>query len=212
LHRLERVMTRLGRPMSSGVESTLPVDTTMAHRGAAWHAMEATEVESALHSTSHGLTAEDVESRLAHHGPNQLEDDPPTPRLVVLARQFRSPLIYILVAATVVTRLLGEYIDAAVIATVLLINAVIGFTQERKAEGAVRALMHLVVPHARVEREGHEQEIDSRELVPGDVVLLEPGSKVPADLRLVTANALQVDESLLTGPGSRSPSPSRWSR
>ncbi|MGF1598476.1 MAG: cation-transporting P-type ATPase [Acidimicrobiales bacterium] len=82
---------------------------------------------------------------------------------------------------------------------VLALNAVIGFTQERKAETAVRALMHLVQPRARVVRDGHDREIDSRELVPGDLVLVESGVRVPGDLRLVTVNALQVDESLLTG-------------
>lgn len=97
------------------------------------------------------------------------------------------------------TVLLGEHLDASVIAEVLALNAVIGFTQERKAEGAVRALMRLVVPHARVVRDGQEQEIDSRQLVPGDVVLLESGMRVPADLRLLSTNALQVDGSLLTG-------------
>src|SRR5690606_6712216 len=82
---------------------------------------------------------------------------------------------------------------------VLALNAVIGFTQERKAEGAVRALVQLVVPRARVVRGGQEWEVDSRDLVPGDVVLLEPGARVPADLRLTATNGLQVDESLLTG-------------
>ncbi|MDZ7733177.1 MAG: HAD-IC family P-type ATPase [Acidimicrobiia bacterium] len=138
-------------------------------------------------------------SRLERYGPNALEEDHPPSAVVVLARQFASPLIYILLGAAVVTVLLEEYLDAAVIAAVLLLNAVIGFVQERKAESAVRALMQLVVPHARVVRAGQEWEIDSRELVPGDVVLLEPGSRVPADLRLEVANALQVDESLLTG-------------
>lgn len=98
-----------------------------------------------------------------------------------------------------VTVLLEEYLDAIVIGAVLALNAVIGYTQERKAEGAVRALMGLVVPRARVVRDGKEWEIDSRELVPGDIVLLEPGSRVPADLRLTWATSLQIDESLLTG-------------
>jgi magnesium-transporting ATPase (P-type) len=164
-----------------------------------WHAIDPAAVEGLLHTSSHGLSRAEVEARLAHHGPNQLEEEPPPPPLVVLARQFRSPLIYILVAATAVTAVLGEYIDASVIAAVLVVNGGIGFTQERKAEGAVRALMQLVVPRARVVRDGQEREIDSRDLVPGDVVLLEPGSKVPADLRLVAANGLQIDESLLTG-------------
>ncbi|HEX6422273.1 MAG TPA: HAD-IC family P-type ATPase [Acidimicrobiales bacterium] len=164
-----------------------------------WHALPIAEVERRLHTDSDGLSAGEVASRLERVGPNQLEDQPPTPAVVVLLRQFRSPLIYILLVATVVTLLLEEYIDAGVIGAVLALNAVIGFTQERKAEGAVRALMQLVVPHARVVRGGQEWEIDSRELVPGDVVLLESGVRVPADLRLTVTNGLQVDESLLTG-------------
>ena len=108
------------------------------------------------------------------------------PAWTVFAEQFRSPLIFILLVAFVVTVILGELVDAAVIATVLVLNAVIGFTQERKAEGAVRSLMQLVVPRARVVRDGRDHEIDSRELVPGDVVLLESGMRIPADLRLVS--------------------------
>lgn len=118
---------------------------------------------------------------------------------MVFLRQFRSPLIFILLAAMVVTILLAEYLDSVVIGIVLLLNAVIGFLQERKAEGAVRALMQLVVPVARVIRDGQDQEVDSRDLVVGDLVLLESGVRVPADLRLSSASALRVDESLLTG-------------
>jgi calcium-translocating P-type ATPase len=166
---------------------------------ARWHALDIDTVYQRLHTDHEGLTSAEANARLDRYGPNELEDDPPPSAMMVLLRQFTSPLIYILLAATVVTVLLGEYLDAAVIAAVLAINAAIGFTQERKAEGAVRALMALVVPHARVLRDGQEWEIDSRQLVPGDVVLLEPGSRVPADLRLALANGLQVDESLLTG-------------
>jgi magnesium-transporting ATPase (P-type) len=165
----------------------------------AWHATAVEAVEASLGTDAEGLSPKEASRRLGEFGPNQLEEEPPTPALVVLARQFRSPLIYILVAATAVTLALEEYIDAVVIAAVLALNAVIGFTQERKAEGSVRALMQLVVPHARVVRAAQEWEIDSRELVPGDVVLLEPGARVPADLRLTATNGLQIDESLLTG-------------
>lgn len=164
-----------------------------------WHALSAEEVERQLHTDAGGLSAEEAAARLAKVGPNQLEEEVPPSAIGLLLRQFRSPLIYILVAATVVTVLLEEYIDAGVIAFVLALNALIGFTQERKAESAVRALMQLVVPHARVLRSGQEWEIDSRELVPGDIVLLEPGARVPADVRLTRVNALQIDESLLTG-------------
>ncbi len=164
-----------------------------------WHAVDSAEVERLLGTGGHGLTAAEAEARSARFGPNQLEEEPPPPAWSVFLRQFRSPLIFILLVALAVTIGLGEYLDASVIAVVLALNAVISFTQERRAEGAVRALMQLVVAHARVVRDGRDLEIDSRDLVPGDVVLLESGARIPADLRLVGANALQVDESLLTG-------------
>ena len=165
-----------------------------------WHAAEPEEVAARVGTDlARGLGRDDVAERLAEHGRNELADDPPTSPLVVFLRQFTSPLIYILLAAAVVTTLLQEYLDSAVIAAVLVLNAAIGFSQERKAESAVRSLMSLVVPHARVVRGGAEEEIDSRDLVPGDLVLLDPGSRVPADVRLVSTISLRVDESLLTG-------------
>ncbi|MBI4499181.1 MAG: HAD-IC family P-type ATPase [Chloroflexi bacterium] len=164
-----------------------------------WHAFTRSDVEAALRTSTYGLSRPEVAARLARYGPNQLEEAPPPSNLAILLHQFRSPLIYILLLATVVTVVLGEYIDAGVIAAALLLNAVIGFTQERRAEVSVRALMRLVAPHARVIREGREWEVESRELVPGDLVLLESGSRVPADMRLVATTALRVDESLLTG-------------
>ena len=170
-----------------------------APREVVWHSLDSREVERLLDTGRHGLGAAEAEVRLAHHGLNQLEEEAETPPVLVLVRQFRSPLIYILLAALAVTVLLGEHLDASVIAVVLVLNAVIGFTQERRAEGAVRALTHMVVPRSRVIRDGHEHEIDSRQLVPGDVVLLESGMRVPADLRLISVNGLQVDESMLTG-------------
>jgi magnesium-transporting ATPase (P-type) len=165
----------------------------------AWHGLPPRDVEDELGTGPHGLSADEVAQRQLRGGPNRIEDEPPPHALVIALRQFRSPLITILLVAACATILLGEYVDAAVIAAVLAINAVVGFTQERRAEGAVRALMQLVVPRARVIREGHEREIDSVELVVGDAVLLEPGSRVPADLRLTHTTGLQIDESLLTG-------------
>lgn len=166
---------------------------------AAWHALPPGEVVTRLATGDQGLSAEQVATRLQRYGHNELPEEPQASALVVAARQFRSPLIYILLAATVVTLALAEYLDASVIAAVLVINAVIGFVQERKADHAVRALARMVVPHTRVVRDGQEREVDSRELVPGDVVLLESGARVPADLRLTTVTGLQLDESLLTG-------------
>lgn len=164
-----------------------------------WHSLDGAEVERRLEAGGHGLVELEAQARLGRYGPNTLEEEPLAPPWRAFLGQFRSPLIFILLLALVVTLVLGEYLDASVIAAVLVLNAVIGFTQERKAEGAVRALMQLVVPRARVVREGQDREIDSRDLVPGDVVLLESGGRIPADLRLTSSTALKVDESLLTG-------------
>jgi magnesium-transporting ATPase (P-type) len=165
----------------------------------AWHVLDQAEVEATLGTGAHGLGDAEVEARLARYGPNQIAEAPPPSALAILLHQFQSPLIYILLVATAITVLLREWVDAGVIAAVLLLNAIIGFTQERRAELSVRALMRLVSPHARVIRSGREREVESRELVPGDLVLLESGARVPADLRLIAAVALRLDESLLTG-------------
>jgi magnesium-transporting ATPase (P-type) len=164
-----------------------------------WHVLDLAEVESGLGTSARGLARAEAAARLERHGPNQLEEAPPPSVWAVLLHQFTSPLIYILLVATFVTLLLREYADAIVIAAVLALNALIGFVQERKAERSVRGLMHLVAAHARVIREGREWDVESRELVPGDLVLLESGGRVPADLRLGSATALLVDESLFTG-------------
>jgi magnesium-transporting ATPase (P-type) len=165
----------------------------------AWHTLAPAEIERLLSTGERGLADAEAAARLERHGPNQVEETPPPSALAILLHQFTSPLIYILLLATAVTVLLHEYLDAAVIAVVLLLNAAIGFTQERKAELAVRALMGLVAPRARVVRGGREVELESRDLVPGDLVLLESGVRVPADIRLAAATALSADESLFTG-------------
>jgi magnesium-transporting ATPase (P-type) len=142
--------------------------------------------------------------------------DEPRGDLEILLHQFTSPLIYILLVAFVVTILIDEYTDAAVIAAVLVINAVIGFIQERKADRSVHALMQMAAPTSTVVRDGKESGGRRVDLVPGDIVLLTSGTRVPADLRLVRTTSLQVDESLLTGeskPARKSTDPStrtRW--
>jgi calcium-translocating P-type ATPase len=164
-----------------------------------WHALDHERVSSLLETRSTGLSADEIDVRLSAHGPNELPESEPTSPLVVLLHQVRSPLIYILVLAAGVTIVIGEYVDAAVIAAVVILNTAIGFVQERRAEASVRSLMKLVSPVARVIRAGREREIESRRLVPGDVVLLESGARVPADIRLSATTTLAIDESLLTG-------------
>ncbi|MDA8218900.1 MAG: HAD-IC family P-type ATPase [Dehalococcoidales bacterium] len=150
--------------------------------------------------TSHeGLSPQEASSRLERFGPNELESGERALPIVILLHQVRSPLIYILLVAAVVAFLLGKYIDVAFILVVVVLNSIVGFVQEYKAEQSLRALAQMTAPRARVLRDGREREIDAREVVPGDVVLLESGVKVPADLRLFRALELQVDESTLTG-------------
>jgi magnesium-transporting ATPase (P-type) len=176
-----------------------------------WHALGGDEVLERLGvGTRRGLTAEDAAQRLTEHGPNLLESEPPVSDLVLLGRQFRSPLILILVVATGVTLLLREYTDSAVIVAVLVLNAVIGFTQERRADRSVHALMSLASPSATVLRDGTRLRVATEELVPGDIVVLEAGDRIPADLRVIDAASLCADESLLTGesePVRKSPAP-----
>lgn len=176
-----------------------------------WHALEVDDVVEGTESDRRaGLTDEEATRRLDSHGPNELGKDEPRGDLEILLHQFTSPLIYILLVAFVVTILIDEYTDAAVIAAVLVINAIIGFIQERKADRSVHALMQMAAPRSTVVRDGTEQEVDALDLVPGDVVLLTSGSRVPADLRLVRTTTLQVDESLLTGeskPAQKSTDP-----
>jgi magnesium-transporting ATPase (P-type) len=162
----------------------------------------ASEVEPALKmlgSRVEGLERDEVERRRAEYGPNELREERAVRPGAILLRQFRSPLIYILLLAAAVTIALEEYVDAAVIGAVLVFNAVVGFFQEYRAERSLEALRQLATTQAKVMREGREREIDAKGLVPGDIVLIEAGAKVPADCRIVHATALETDESLLTG-------------
>lgn len=170
-----------------------------------WYRMEAKQVLHQLKTPEEGLAEETARERLAAHGPNRLADEGGVDRLKILVHQFTSPLIYILILAAVVTVLLKEYIDAGVILFVVLLNAVIGYFQESRAEESVRALRKLEVPRARVLRAGREREIPGEELVPGDIVLLASGVRVPADLRLIQTLELAVEEAMLTGESLPAP-------
>jgi len=152
-----------------------------------------------LHSSMHGLTLDEVTQRQAQYGVNTLPRQKPLGIIQIFSRQFLSPLVYILGLAALVSLLIGEWTDASFITIVLLINAIIGTVQEHSAQHNAEALNELVTTYTHVVREGEAFEIDARGLVPGDIVLLESGSKVPADLRLITTQGLAVDESLLTG-------------
>ena len=146
-----------------------------------------------------GLDHGEVERRRIQFGTNELPRPPGGGIARKLGRQFNNPLVYVLLAAGVVTAFLGEFLDSAVILAVVLVNTLIGFIQEVRAEAALDALHAMVRTHAAVMRGGERRQVPSEDLVPGDLVLLEAGDKVPADLRLVRLSALRVDESALTG-------------
>ena len=165
-----------------------------------WYALPA---EDALHHfkshAQHGLSADAVEQARAIHGANALPQATAKPAWQRFLLQFHNPLIYVLLAAAVTTVLLGDHVDASVIFGVVLINAVVGFIQEGKAERALNAVHQMLAAKANVLRDGHRQQIDAADLVPGDIVWLESGDKVPADLRLLRVRNLRVTEAALTG-------------
>ncbi|WP_293975622.1 HAD-IC family P-type ATPase [Sphingomonas sp.] len=146
-----------------------------------------------------GLSQCEAEERLARHGPNALPRTTATHPLLRFLAQFNSALIYFLLAAAFAAALLGHLVDALVIAVVVLINAIVGFVQEGKAERALGAIRDMIAPHATVLRDGARRTVSVPDLVPGDIVMLEAGDRVPADLRLLRARGLLIDEAPLTG-------------
>jgi len=164
-----------------------------------WETLEVKETCDQLASSETGLTSHEAAKRLTEVGPNVLAAEEKIKIFAIILHQFKSPLIYVLLVAAVVTFFLHEYIDMAVILAVVILNALIGFIQEVKAEQGVRSLKKMVQARARALRDLHEKEIPGSQLVPGDVVYLAAGMKVPADLRLIHVLDLRIDESMLTG-------------
>ena len=172
------------------------------------HSLEAARLSELLHSSPRGLASAQAQARLQHWGANQLDSSPPTPAWRRWLRQFHNLFIYVLMASALLSLGFGHWVDAGVILAVMLINASIGFIQEGKAEAALQGIMSLSHNFCLVVRDGQTLGIDSRELVPGDAVLLQAGDRVPADLRLLQCRNLSCDEALLTGeslPRSKSP-------
>ena len=166
-----------------------------------WHSRDAEAALSALNADrGEGLSTQEAEARLAKHGANRLPEAKPRGALIRFLTQFHSLLIYVLLAAASVTALLGHWIDTGVILAVVLVNATIGFLQEGKAEAALAAIRDMLAPKAAIVRDGKRVTLPSEAVVPGDIVLLEPGDRVPADLRLVeTRGGFRVQEAVLTG-------------
>jgi magnesium-transporting ATPase (P-type) len=163
------------------------------------HALTAKQTLRHLDSTANGLSAANAEKRLAQWGPNALPTQPPTPGWKRWLRQFHNLFIYVLLVSGLISLFLGHWVDAGVITGVVLINATIGFVQEGKAEQALRAILSMSRSQCLVLRDGATLTLDSEALVPGDVVLLQAGDKVPADIRLLESKSIRCDEALLTG-------------
>ena len=165
-----------------------------------WHALPVPDAAKYFAvDPEQGLSDAETAQRLTRYGPNALQEKPPKSPWRMLSEQFTDFLILVLIAAAIVSGLIGDLKDTLTIAVIVILNAVIGFVQEYRAERAIAALKQMTESNALVIRNGEHQSIPASEVVPGDVVLLEAGSLVPADLRLVEAIQLKVDESLLTG-------------
>ncbi|MEM3068436.1 MAG: HAD-IC family P-type ATPase [Nitrososphaerales archaeon] len=164
-----------------------------------WYQLDVKDVFIRLATREEGLTTSEARARLEKYGHNRLEEDKGPSPMVIFFNQFRNPLIYILFFAGIITLALAHYIDTIVIMSVVALNATIGFVQEYRAEEAMKRLAQMVAPKARVLRDGLEVEVDAGDVVPGDVVVLTSGVRVPADMRLFMVKELKIDESALTG-------------
>jgi Ca2+-transporting ATPase len=165
-----------------------------------WHATALEEIAGALTTDpAQGLSREEAAQRLARDGPNELRASPGPSLLALLAGQFRSLVVALLIVAAIVSIALGEWIDGSAILAIVVLNAAIGFFQEYRAERAVAALARMTAPRARVVRDGHSELVPAREVVRGDLLILDAGDLVAADARLVEASLLQVNEAPLTG-------------
>lgn len=201
---MKRPSTKLGSRVSHGPASG------SSGSPFAWHARPADEAIEALGSSQQGLTGAEADRRLDDHGPNELPARDPESLLSRIARQFKNVLIYVLLAAAAFSMMLGEWVDSVVILAVVVANAVVGFVQEGRAERSLDAIRRMVSPSAAVIRDAHRLSLPATEIVPGDLVLLKAGDRVPADLRVIRADNLRADEAVLTGesaPVDKSPAP-----
>jgi Ca2+-transporting ATPase len=165
-----------------------------------WHALEPGEILRQLNTPlEHGLTSDEAARRLQLYGLNQLAEAPGATFWQMLWDQFNNFVVILLIVASLISAFLGDFLEAGAILAIVILNAALGVIQERRAEAALAALRQLAAPEAQVMREGHRQTIPARELVPGDIVLVEAGNYIPADLRLLEAVNLRVEEAALTG-------------
>ena len=173
----------------------------MSHENTAmnFYSLSVKDVLDNLNSTSTGLSSEEASSRQQEYGLNELQEKSQTSAWVIFLRQFKDIMILILMAAAVLSGVMGDLTDTIIILIIVILNAIVGFVQEYRAEKAMQALKKLTITKTDVLRNGNNQLIDSNQLVPGDIVLLEAGNVVPADMRIVESHGLRIDESSLTG-------------
>jgi len=166
----------------------------------AWHAIAADEILKQLHvNQDNGLTSEQASKRLAQYGPNQLQEAPRPTFWKMLWDQLNNFVVIMLIVASIVSAFLGDYVEAAAIMAIVVLNAILGIVQESRAEEALAALQKLAAPDAHVIRDGHRQVVPASQLVLGDIILLEAGNYIPADVRLLETMNLKVEEAALTG-------------
>ena len=165
----------------------------------AFYTLDAARALEELETSASGLSSQEAARRLQHYGPNKPPEPARRSALLRFLTHFHNILIYVLIGAAAITAVLGHWIDTGVILAVVIANATIGFIQEGRAERAMESIQRMLVPHASALRDGKRVTLAGEELVPGDIVLLEPGDKVPADMRLITARGLHMQEAILTG-------------
>src|SRR5512138_1881842 len=185
--------------MTLGNNGKTPTSQHITQQQQEWHALGTKEVLEHLQVQGNGLTSAEAKRRLEQFGPNQLKEAPRPTFLQMLWEQLNNFVVILLIVASIISAVLGDYVEAGAILAIVVLNSVLGIVQEQRAEEALAALKKLAAPDAQVVRDGHRVSIPSYELVPGDLVFLESGNFVPADIRLLEAVNLRVEEASLTG-------------
>ena len=177
----------------------MQAEATRRQQNRAVHSVSTTDALKLVAAASDGLSSQEAAHRLKVHGPNRSPEPQRQGAVLRFLRHFHNVLIYVLLASAGVTAGLQHWVDTGVILAVVLVNALIGFLQEGRAERAMEAIREMLAPHATVLRDGHRRSVDAADLVPGDIVLVDAGSRVPADIRLIEARGIRAEEAILTG-------------
>jgi len=164
-----------------------------------WHEMDVKQVLKKLDTNPHGISPQEASSRLRTYGPNEIKSEKKINPLAIFLAQFKSTLVIILIFATFFSAMIGEVIDAIAILIIVILNSIFGFVQEYRAEKTIEALKKMTTPESVVIRDNKKMKIKSSEIVPGDIVFLEQGTRVPADMRIIETAELKIDEAILTG-------------